>query len=446
MAKEIILHHISDWSKINEKEGFWGRIDLLKPDVNFGIHRYENDLWTSGQVGVGRLYESRNLPLRENSKEHILIVSSSYGLDPWFMLESVMLDDEYESYLVELEDSNRELFRIGYDQPLIQLPYKENPNADLLFALSFIYSCYNLCRKGIKKTIIHHEENFTAKIRGRIDVSRNIKNNTARGRNDRFFCKYVGFTEDNDENRILKAALLKSIKILNKRIKEKTNISEVISFCINSLKHVKTISINYFDYKNISYGGLYSYYKPVILHARAILSLDSKRSKIGSRADQRYVYVIPYSINMETLFEYYARTELKKSLGESEYRVGKYSDKVFVQQGVQEVEQSEKGIHLSSYCIPDIVVLDNEKPIAVLDAKYKISGRPDRYDSHQLLAYVLLTGVNRCGFILPSIETKVKEMHSSRDIYLPLAPSSLRYYELLLGNDNNLSEIKKILS
>ena len=97
MAKEIILHHISDWSKINEKEGFWGRIDLLKPDVNFGIHRYENDLWTSGQVGVGRLYDSRNLPLRENSKEHILIVSSSYGLDPWFMLESVMLDDEYES-------------------------------------------------------------------------------------------------------------------------------------------------------------------------------------------------------------------------------------------------------------------------------------------------------------------------------------------------------------
>lgn len=47
MAKDVIIHHIHDWSKIDEKEGFWGRIDLLRPDANFGIHKYNNDL---GQV------------------------------------------------------------------------------------------------------------------------------------------------------------------------------------------------------------------------------------------------------------------------------------------------------------------------------------------------------------------------------------------------------------
>lgn len=34
MAKEIIAHHLTDWSKVDEKAGFWGRIDLLRPEIN----------------------------------------------------------------------------------------------------------------------------------------------------------------------------------------------------------------------------------------------------------------------------------------------------------------------------------------------------------------------------------------------------------------------------
>lgn len=98
-----------------------------------------------------------------------------------------------------------------------------------------------------------------------------------------------------------------------------------------------------------------------------------------------------------------------------------------------------------SFCIPDIIIYDEEKPVAVIDAKYKMSGRPDRSDSHQLLAYVLLTGANRCGFILPGQKTEVKEMVSSGDNYLPLAPHLLRYYELLLGSNSDSEELKKVL-
>lgn len=68
MAKEIIVHHIYDWSKIDEKEGFWGRIDLLQPEINFGIHRYNNNLWTSGQVGVGRIYDRNGMPIQDSEK------------------------------------------------------------------------------------------------------------------------------------------------------------------------------------------------------------------------------------------------------------------------------------------------------------------------------------------------------------------------------------------
>ena len=86
-----------------------------------------------------------------------------------------------------------------------------------------------------------------------------------------------------------------------------------------------------------------------------------------------------------------------------------------------------------------------DKPVVVIDAKYKLSGRPDRSDSHQLLSYVLLTGADRCGFVLPGEKTEVKEMVSTGDNYLPLAPRILRYYELLLGSKSDSSELQKVL-
>ena len=94
--------------------------------------------------------------------------------------------------------------------------------------------------------------------------------------------------------------------------------------------------------------------------------------------------------------------------------------------------------------IPDIIIYENDAPVAVIDAKYKPIGRPDRSDSHQLLAYVLLTGVDRCGFILPGDRTVVREMTTGNN-YLPLVPERLRYYELLLGSRSDSEELRKIL-
>ena len=293
---------------------------------------------------------------------------------------------------------------------------------------------------------IYHDENLTAKIRGKIDVSKNIKHNTARGRSDKFYCSYVDFTDDNIENRIVKAALLKSKKILKEKFSSEASVNGKINFCLNSLRHVKVTNISNTDINSSNVGGLYSYYKPAIQQARAILSLNfqSHNEKNGEN-EKGFVYTIPYTINMETLFEYYARTELKKALKGSEYRVEQYSKKLYLQKDIDNVDDAEKGIHLMSFCIPDIIIYKEDKPVVVIDAKYKLSGRPDRSDSHQLLSYVLLTGADRCGFVLPGEKTEVKEMVSTGDNYLPLAPRILRYYELLLGSKSDSSELQKVL-
>ncbi len=446
MAKEIIPHHIQDWSKIDETEGFWGRVDLLRPEINFGIHRYNNELWTSGQIGVGRLFDRNGISIHDNGKEHILIVSSSYDLEPWYMLETVMLDEEYDAYISELTKEKRSLFTIYYDQPIIRLPQDDRIKADILFALSYINSCHALCKKGLKKSLIYHEENFTAKLRGKIDVNRNIKHNSARGRSDKFYCRYVDFTADTVENRIIKVALLKCQSIINEKLKKESFVTGKINYCLNTLKHVKKVLVNNTDFNTTNVGGLYSYYKPVIQQARAILSLDSQGySNTSKENEKQFVYTIPYSINMETLFEYYARTQLRKALEGSQYTVESYSRKFFLQKEINSTEETEKGIHLMPFCIPDILIMDKEKPVVVIDVKYKMSGRSNRSDSHQLLAYVLLTGANRCGFILPGKKTEVKEMVSSGDNYLPLAPKDLRYYELFLGSSCDSKELMKVL-
>ena len=441
MAKEINLHKIKDWSKIDEEAGFWGKIDLLRPNDNFGIHRYQNDLWTSGQVGIGRIFDKNHRAIHDNGKEHILLIESSYGLDPWEMLETVMLDDEYEMYVKELEDDDRFLFKVFYDQPLIKLPLDVNVEADILFALSYISSCYSLCKNGLKKSLVKSEQNFTGKVRGKINVNKNIKHNTIRGRCDKFYCNYLDFTEDTKENRIIKVALLKSQEIIKNRFREDYRIKDKIRFCLGSLKNVKLTKVKNNDFQTISVGGLYSYYEPVIRQAKAIISLrlSSYLNKKG-----RAMYVVPYSINMETLFEYYARIKLKQKLKDGSYKIEKYSKKYFLQNYFSE-QTMEKNIHLVPFCIPDIVVYENKEPLIVMDVKYKPVGRSNRADSHQLLAYVLLTGAKKCGFILPGNDTFLREMKTTGKKFLNLSPPKLRYYELILGTNTCSDDIRRLL-
>ena len=446
MARDIILHRLEDWSQIDEKDSFWGKISLLHPDENFGIHRYNGQLWTSGQVGIGRVFDISGSAICDREKEHILQVTSSYGLDPWKMLEAVLLDDEYEAYMDELSKEGRFLFKIFFDQSVIKMPSGASTDAVILFALSFLQSCYSLCKKGLKKTLIYHEENLTAKLRGKININSNIKYNTTQGRCDKFFCKYIDFTEDIIENRIIKAALLRAQSILRVKLPGEGKIKQKIGYCLNILRHVKQVAITNRDFSAVAVSGLYAYYKPILQQARALLG-----SNIHSQAKEIHEetignsYSLPYVINMETLFEYYSRTELKKVFNGSEYRIEKYATRYYLQKGISSSQDAEKGIHLMPFCIPDITVYKDEKPILVLDAKYKPSGRSDRSDSHQLLAYVLLLGVEKCAFILPGSRTDLREMSSSQQRYLPLSPGNLRYYEMTLGNQGSTEELKRIM-
>jgi hypothetical protein len=451
MAREIIPHRLNDWSQIDTTEEFWSNLDLSGQELNFGVHRHNERLWTSGFVGVGRLYGIDQNTIQTNGKEHIVVISSQYGMNPWKMLEKVLTDDEFEDYTKELADNGRFLFRVFYNQPLIRLAQDELSDGDLLYALSFINSCYFLCKKGLKKTMLHREENYNSKVRGKIDVKKNVRENTSRGRNDRFYCKYIDFSEDNLENRIIKATLKKCKAIIGERFEAITESTGRIHFCMHALRHVNSVTIKASDFNSVSVSGLYMYYKPVLQQAKSIFSQKyySYTAENG-RTIMKSVFTIPYMINMETLFEFYARTMFKESLDRARYALDDYSKKWFLARGVTCIEETEKDIHLIPYCIPDIVLRNktSNEVLAVIDAKYKAHDRTARTDSLQLLSYVLLTGVKKCGFVFPGAETLLKQMRTSGAEYLPLQTpivNDLKYYELILGGSLSEAVLEPLL-
>ena len=142
---------------------------------------------------------------------------------------------------------------------------------------------------------------------------------------------------------------------------------------------------------------------------------------------------------MEALFEFYTRIILKRTIDRDKYSLDSYTKRLYIQKDVCDISEAERGIHLIPYCIPDIIIRDNEtqNPVAVIDAKYKPNTRSVRTDTHQLLSYVLLTGVKKCGFAFPGSESRVRIMRSTGTSALPLSVNSVDYYELIFGNDSD---------
>lgn len=439
MRRDVIIHQVNDWSKLDQKDDVWSKVDLSAPEVNFGIHKFHGSLWSGGYVGVGRLYDKHGHFLQTGGKEHIIVVTSQYGMDPWGMLEAVMADDEYDDYMAEMEENDRTLFRVFYNQPLIRLSQDVKHGSEILYALSFITSCYNLCRKGLKKTMFYQEENYSSKVRGKIEMKKNIRTNSCRGRSDRFYCKYIDFTEDNVENRILKATLLKCKEIIGRRFSLNSEIARRTAYCQNAFRKVKSVRIKSNDFNHANASGLYMYYQPLLQQARCIFSQKYYTYKDAEgKSVTKSVFTIPYMINMESLFEFYARVVIKKTLNKEKYVLDNYSRRLFLQKDVNDISKVEQGIHLIPYCIPDIIIRDvrTQEPVAVIDAKYKSNTISNRPDTHQLLSYVLLTDVKNCGFVFPGAAMQVKKMLTTNSYTLPLAAAKpLNYYELIIGND-----------
>ncbi len=412
-SKVKLISDLKDWNRDYEKlipKGASAAKSMhgVIPD-EMGLYFDEKGYYhTSGYVAVGWLkdYQGKTMVDPVSGEKIALMIVPRFSLNPWEMLIKVMNDPEYELYM---SGSNVDFFKVHVGEELVPVPNTEN-GGELLAAISFVKECEKICKKHLRQAMDFKEENFNGKIVGNIQVAKHIKQNVSQAREDRIFCKYPIFTVDTLENRIMKVALIKAKKVFRNNGIAIKEIGKIYSYCENSLKTVRTVSISKSDFNRVNLTGFNSYYKNVMELAKTVLSGVGVDNLVGKKTDG-IRYVIPYTINMESLFEFYVRAVLKEYLRKNadsnivldEYRMPQKNP-------LLTLKDSDQQAYLMNHYVPDIALLERldgySKYIAVFDVKYQNSmnsvySETRRHNSHQLLFYTLLLNVKKCGFIFP---------------------------------------------
>lgn len=148
-------------------------------------------------------------------------------------------------------------------------------------------------------------------------------------------------------------------------------------------------------------------------------------------------------MKMEMLFEFYVRSKIKKYIKSKSWddflRLSKYEPK-----GKLTVADNKESYLMPTY-IPDLAFqwydcMDEKwKYIAVFDVKYQFSDsfklNTRRHNTHQLLFYMLMLNVRKCGFIFPVI-ANCKSVYTSLNIQNSnMSKFPREYAQYYIGNE-----------
>lgn len=412
--KTIVIEGINDWSTIDKDKlpnDILCASNMRSVDIEqMGIYVTEKGQYhSSGYVGIRKLKNKNGSYCKSerDGRDFAVKIMPRFNLDPWDMLVTVMQDSEYEKYV---KDDSERFFKVFYEDSPIEVSTADR-GGELILALGFIKCCSDICKKHLKSQMSFTENNFYGKVRGSIQINKQIKRNICMGREDKVYCKYPQFSIDTIENQILKSSLKKAETIIKQALVDLPDIGPMIQYCKTSLQQVNSVNVTKKDFTKVTVTGFNAYYKPAIELAKAIIchcsmSLDNNLNE--KRA------IIPYAIRMETLFEFYIRAMFRKFLNKQNIlRLADYKDinagKIL--RTIDEKNRSNETYLMDEY-IPDIILQKKDAKnnvwnyVAVFDVKYqnyinKVYSETRRHNSHQLLFYMLLLNVNKCGFIFP---------------------------------------------
>lgn len=194
-----------------------------------------------------------------------------------------------------------------------------------LIVIHFIALLKKITKRGLKKAYVIRNENLQSRIKGRIQISRHIRQNITPHREDRIYCRYQEYTVDNPENRILKKALHYAESYLG-------TLSAHQSFAVlmSTVNHIKTFftdvseEAGLHELKSIAHNKIYKEYAEGIHIARMILrkfnySISETRNNTG--------YTPAFWIDMSRLYEVYVYSKLYERYGEAiKFQVAGYGN------------------------------------------------------------------------------------------------------------------------
>ncbi len=302
------------------------------------------------------------------------------------------------------------------DEDLINV---ENDNDFLLLtAIAFLHELNTLCKRHLRRHFLHERQNFVGKIKGKILIGENLRQNIIRHRPDRIFCEYQSVSNDILENRILRTALEKAARCIAEHKNKNNNENylsrqqEWIRACRAHLNGVSIVHIKQRDFAAVRIRGVFAHYKRPLNLAKAVLQ------QFGFNPQQdikQQTQTPPFALNSAKLFECYAELQLRKQCSQLKALYSRNHD---IKGGEDDKDS------FSVLVRPDFYVEGDKQQPQIIDAKYKYTHdkkNPDKRkieqpDIYQVVAYSqhleILNKINSNGqkiklsLVYPSVNDK----------------------------------------
>lgn len=195
------------------------------------------------------------------------------------------------------------LFEIKWDKPKIDI-HQNIDHLTPLLVVQFLGLVKKIVRKGLKKTYYKVENNLYSRIKGRVLVSRTLKENVFKNKNLNTCCCYDEFGLDGIENRLIKRALLfiRNYLSVYNTINNDAYIQNMFNYITPAFETVSD-EVDLIEIRFTKTNPFYKEYEEATKLAKIILKrFGYNISNVGKQTIQTH----PFWIDMSKLFEFYA--------------------------------------------------------------------------------------------------------------------------------------------
>lgn len=201
-----------------------------------------------------------------------------------------------------------ELFEVKWDKDHIEIEQQRDLLTPFL-VVEFLSLLKVIVRKGLKKSYYKVEENLYSKVKGKIQVSKTIKQNLVQNKNLNTYCSFDEFGVNNKENRLLKKALTYVKRYLPSyaQLSENIDIQNTYNYINPAFTNV-TENIEISEIKQIKTNAFYKEYEEAIRLAKLILQRFGYNI---TNTTNKTIKTPPFWIDMSKLFELYVLGLLK---------------------------------------------------------------------------------------------------------------------------------------
>lgn len=281
----------------------------------------------------------------------------------------------------------KDIVIIDWDTEKIPIEQKQDHLTPFL-VVQFLQLLKKIVRKGLKKTYYKVQENLNGRVKGKILIGQQLKQNIFKNRLTSTVCEYQVFGSDSDENRFLKKVFrfVCSYVENNKEVfySNQNIINNIINYCRSAFELIGD-EVKIEQLKHLKVNAFFKEYKEAVKIGHYILNRFAYN--ISKTTDNK-IETPPFWIDMPRLFELYVYHQL-----------------------LEANPKNRNDIHFqfSTYGNALDILISNKEMAMVIDAKYKLHYKHSQV--HEDIRQV--SGYARLNKVLNLIEEKGGEREST---------------------------------